>query len=912
MPRIPTRTAQVSPTTELLRVPVSADAFGAQIGRAQQEMGAGLASVGSGLNALAVEVETTRQQQEVAANVASADYTKRDLERKQAAPADGSGFYKSTDEDYTKWVDEQVNGIADPKVRQATKTALLARKPSVMSSAANYETTQQVNYSKLRADEALNAVENRVRTNPAEFDQALKDSHALIDSRTEIPAQQREAMKIAQTQLLSKRTFEARIGAAQTPEQMDQIVKELEASDDWKKRMSPADYDRMLDGAKSGRSALNTRADTEARAALESVSERNRNRQVLDPAELAAVEATVKQSKNPGLQWQLTELKEQQAIYRQYRGLTPQQYDEKVQEARGQRRAAVPGPVADAINNATTRTGISASYLAGLFNKEYGAGLYAAQGAGSGNLEGTSSAVGIAQFTKGTAVRLAKSNNGFYARVLGIDIAGKSDDEIHAMFKDPKVAMTGAALLARENANQMQRDLGRPVSDGEMYLAHFLGAGGATTLIRAVQADPNQLAATIMPQAAAANKGIFFDKETGRGLTVAQLYSRVTSSFMGGPSRVGEVRAQAIEGMRDQQAKAVKEDMIGYGASTGRFQVNALTDPASFAERGRTYTSMADYFAVPRSDGDPFTKDEAAALVQQIKNGTADDALAVLTSIQAMGGDASRAAARQIGLADPVFGFAAGLAANRGAQDVAGDVIRGQKRIEADKDVKAAIGDAATVTNQFNSIVGKALVGADPRAVQAIKDAALAHYVETHVSRSSGKFGVFDKNAYAASINAVMGGQGRAPAVDSVNGEPTVVPPGVSGREFDAALDRFTVDDYTRMSKDGKPPRYADGTEAKPEDIAVEGKFRSIGANEYLIEMGDGRFLLSEITSGRTARPYRFMADPEQIKRAAKPPAAPPSAEPEQKPVEAPSIMQPGGALPNFDPATGAWKGPAR
>lgn len=916
MPRIPTRQVEEKATTELLRVPVDANAFGANIGKATQGLGDAIGGVGNQFAALATEQKSTLDDQQRKAAVASFDYTPVDLARKQNAPADGSGVYDATKNDYPAAVEKHLDaqGITDPKVRQSTKEALMARQPERLASAAQFETTQKIGYSKTKADDALNAVENRVRANPAEFDQALKDSHALIDSRTEIPAGQREAMKTAQTQALSKRSFESRITNATSPEELDLIAKEMTATDQWQKRMSPQDFDRILDGARSAKSSLNTKIDTEARAALDSAKDRNNRREVLDPAELASIEATAKRSKNPGVLWGLAELREQQAIYRQYQNLSPEQLRQKTEEARGRQSANLPPEVANAVNEATGKTGISATYLAGMFNKEYGAGLYAAQGAGSGNLEGTSSAIGIAQFVKGTAAQIARGGDGFNARLMGIDIAGKSDEQIHAMFKDPKVAMIGAALLARQNGNQIQRAIGRPPSDGELYMAHFLGAGGAVSMLKAVASDPNQSAAKLLPEAAAANRSIFYTggSEGGREKTVAEVYGRVTAGYLGGPSRIGQVRIDATQGLYDAQQKGLKDDFIKEAGKT--FTFGPLSGADSFAARGRAYTAAADYFGIARSDAQPLSKGEAEQMTQQIKNGSADDVLNVLQNVQAMGGDAARAAAKQLGQTDSAFGFAAGLAADRGARDVAGDIIRGQKRIDADKDVKQAIGDDKVVTQTFESLTGKSLMGVAPETRQSIKDAALAHYVETHVNRSAGKFGAFDKNAYTASLNAVLTGNKAGTAVDSVNGEATVVPPGVTGKEFDRALDSFTIDTYVEMSKDGKPPRYADGTVARAEDIAVEGKFRSLGGGEYAIEMGNGKFLLSEIRADRTAAPYRFVADPDKIKKAA---AAPVINQPIPVPapapgVEAPAIMRPGGALTNFDPATGRWTGPTR
>ena len=922
MPRIPTRQVQEKATTELLRVSASPDAFGAGIGKATSGLGDALASGGDRLNALAVEQKNDQRQKDAAAGVASFDYSKRQLDRQQAAPADGKGFYDETKSDYDAAVDAHVAGITDNKTREAVKQSLMARKPSVMSSSATFEVNANVAANRSKADEALGVLENKVRADPSSYDQAVADGKAVLATRTEVPQAQRDAMGRAFEQNLAKRTFEARLASATTPEQVQAIENDLTAKDSpWQARMGAADFDRILDGTKTAKTAIRTQADAAARAALDTVKERHNGMQLLDPAEMTAVDEQVRNSKNPGLQWQWAEIKAQQQIYRQYPGLTPQQYREKIDQAKtgnvaGQ-KLNLPTEIAGAINEATGKTGISSTYLAGMFQKEYGTAKYTAQGGAGGNEAGASSAKGIAQFTDGTWLGIIKGGEGFNARLMGVDIAGKSDAQLLAMRDDPRASMIGAALLARNNANSMRRAIGREPTDGELYMAHFLGAGGgknpgAIEFIQAMQADPNQEAAKVVPAAAGANRSIFYagGSEGGKPRTVAEVYARLNGAFNGSPTRVGYVNSQAYQNLYDRQQKGLKEDMVSYGASTGRFVVGDLGDQASWQQRGNTVRQMADYFSIPGEDVKPFTKDEAERFGKTLKDGSADEVLGVLTQIQSLGGDVARAAAKQLGETDAVFGFAAGLANDRGQVGVASDVIRGRKRLNDDKDIKAAVGDKDDQSNRvFADVTGRSMMGLDSRAMSAIRDAAMAHYVETHVARGGGKYGQFDKDAFTASIQAVMGGTKGAPAIESVNGAPTVIPPGITGREFDTALDRMTTEDYTSMSIDGNPPRFRDGSVITPAEIATEGKFRAIGGGQYQLEMADGRMAISSMDPRGLARPYTMKIDGAEMKRITQRPTSQSRMDETVPPNDNP-VMQPGGVLSNFDPVTGRWLGP--
>ena len=85
---------------------------------------------------------------------------------------------------------------------------------------------------------------------------------------------------------------------------------------------------------------------------------------------------------------------------------------------------------------------------------------------------------------------------------------------------DPMASALAGALFIKENAGVLEKQ-GLPVNGTNLYALHFLGPGGGPKLIKA---DPNAIAADIFPQAASANKTIFYTKD-GQPKTVAEVMS---------------------------------------------------------------------------------------------------------------------------------------------------------------------------------------------------------------------------------------------------------------------------------------------------------------------------------------------------------------------------------------------------
>jgi hypothetical protein len=166
----------------------------------------------------------------------------------------------------------------------------------------------------------------------------------------------------------------------------------------------------------------------------------------------------------------------------------------------------------------------------------------------------TSSATGLFQFIDQTWLGTMKQSGGSlgygkYADAITRTPQGKfvvNDPamrrEIMALRKDPTANAVMAGAFANSNAKVLNDRLGRKPTDGELYMAHFLGASGAARFIKAAEARPDAKAANFFPRAAQANSSIFYDKQGG-ARSLKQVYAGLVSRHDGiGTTRVAAVK----------------------------------------------------------------------------------------------------------------------------------------------------------------------------------------------------------------------------------------------------------------------------------------------------------------------------------------------------------------------------------
>jgi len=201
-----------------------------------------------------------------------------------------------------------------------------------------------------------------------------------------------------------------------------------------------------------------------------------------------------------------------------------------------------PAAVVGAVRDAAVRTGTDFSFLLAQAKVE--------SGLDAGARAATSSARGLFQFTRATWLEMVEAHGaqhgfGWAADMLksGAAKAGTAAREaILALRDDPVAASLMAGELVRDNAAALQAKLGRAVGAVDLYMAHFLGAGGAGQFLSALATTPERAAADVVPAAAAANRSIFYDKAGGaRSLVEVQaLLAGRLAKAGAGPGSGGE------------------------------------------------------------------------------------------------------------------------------------------------------------------------------------------------------------------------------------------------------------------------------------------------------------------------------------------------------------------------------------
>ncbi|TIX52127.1 lytic transglycosylase domain-containing protein [Alteraurantiacibacter aquimixticola] len=97
---------------------------------------------------------------------------------------------------------------------------------------------------------------------------------------------------------------------------------------------------------------------------------------------------------------------------------------------------------------------------------------------------------------------------------------------------DPQAASLMAGALATDNRAALQPVLGRDPDASELYLAHFLGAGAAGRFLTTLTTDPDRPAAGLLPEAASANRAIFYERG-GAERSVADVMALVRTRVEG-------------------------------------------------------------------------------------------------------------------------------------------------------------------------------------------------------------------------------------------------------------------------------------------------------------------------------------------------------------------------------------------
>jgi hypothetical protein len=264
-------------------------------------------------------------------------------------------------------------------------------------------------------------------------------------------------------------------------------------------------------------------------------------------------------------------------------------------------------PVVSAIRDGADKTGVGFDYLLKTAQRESALEPDAKAR--------TSSATGLFQFIEQTWLSIMRQEGpkrglASYAGAISEDGSGRLTvadpamrEKILQLRTDPQVAAVMAGALTQKNAEQLGAALGRQPQAGELYMAHVLGARGAADLIRSAGSDPSRAAARDFPEAASANRGIFYDK-SGRARSVQEVYGLLAASHANTQvaAGTGAMLAQARPGATSATAYASEPAVAPIAAALAPGRARGLIGLFS-TEGPRTPVSkaVANLWTTPRA-----------------------------------------------------------------------------------------------------------------------------------------------------------------------------------------------------------------------------------------------------------------------------------------------------------------------
>ena len=256
--------------------------------------------------------------------------------------------------------------------------------------------------------------------------------------------------------------------------------------------------------------------------------------------------------------------------------------------------------VAGAIKQAASNSGVSFEYLLSTakmesdFNPSAGASTSSAHGLYQfidqtwlGTVKEAGSQLGYGQY----ADAITKSSSGNYS--VSDPAARRA---ILKLRDDPTAASAMAAVLTQSNSFKLTGKIGRRPTDGELYMAHFMGVGAAAKLIANAQDNPQASAARMFPSAAAANRSIFFDR-SGSARSVSQVYSVLSARYAGAAGSSTTRSALALYGdapANTSVASAAATPAIDNAAYLSTFPDVRATPPVTMASASSSTSSSTD------------------------------------------------------------------------------------------------------------------------------------------------------------------------------------------------------------------------------------------------------------------------------------------------------------------------------
>ena len=248
--------------------------------------------------------------------------------------------------------------------------------------------------------------------------------------------------------------------------------------------------------------------------------------------------------------------------------------------------------VTNAIAMASRRTGVDFAYLLGQAKIESSLNPTARAT--------TSSARGLYQFVDQSWLAVIDKHGSEYGLGWAADMINRgpngryyvADPEMRQQILDlrnhPETASVMAAQHAADNKAYLEQRLGREAEPVDLYLAHFLGVGGASKFLSVHDRAPNATAASMFPAAARANRSIFYDR-SGNARSFAEIRDRFASKLQRGVDSINAGPIQYADASLPEGAKMVQP------ADYVRIETQRLANAADVSIKPQPETARLAY-----------------------------------------------------------------------------------------------------------------------------------------------------------------------------------------------------------------------------------------------------------------------------------------------------------------------------
>jgi hypothetical protein len=202
----------------------------------------------------------------------------------------------------------------------------------------------------------------------------------------------------------------------------------------------------------------------------------------------------------------------------------------------------------------------------------------------------TSTATGLFQFLDQTWLGVMKTAGrafgfGQYADAISQTSSGRYvvedtalRDEMMKLRKDPAANAVMGGVITQQNTAVLANRIGRKPTDGELYVAHFFGPHAAARVIQLAANEPNTDAVALFPEAARANRSVFYDRQ-GNARTIAGVRDELVRRYQ--VAKVQTLPATALTAVAAQSPPVIAAPTRRVADTAGVTRAFAAAQPAA-------------------------------------------------------------------------------------------------------------------------------------------------------------------------------------------------------------------------------------------------------------------------------------------------------------------------------------------